>query len=106
MLKKLTLCLALLAVSMYSVAAVVSTGKGRIVSTQGHTNPDCRVVLFKSNDTGEQKHFRIAATARDDSVQPVIMSALISKRDVEIHYEADVTTGCGTEPKIMFVTLY
>jgi len=104
MIKVIILFIAILTVSMPSVAE--TTGKGKIVFTQGHTSPNCRTVLHKANGTGVQKYFRIADVPGNDDVQSIMLAALMAKRDVNIFYEPGQTTGCGEEPRIVYVTVY
>lgn len=82
------------------------TGKGKIIFTQGHTAPSCRTVLHKVNKTGKERYFRIANVTGDDDVGSIVLSALISKRDVDIYYEPDQKSGCGNEPRIIYITVY
>lgn len=102
---KYLLILAALAISVSCYAETI-TVKGTIVSTQGHINPKCRVVRFKSESTGEQMNFRIAEVDGDDDVSSIILTGLIANRTLDIVYDPVQTTGCGTEPKILYVTLY
>ncbi|BFM12774.1 hypothetical protein R50072_29270 [Simiduia litorea] len=101
---KLVVLLVTLIVSAITLADV--TPKGKILQTEGHSNPDCRTVVFKENSTGITKAFRIKNVAGDDDISSVILTAIISQKDVTIFYNPSVTTGCGTEPKIDYVTLY
>lgn len=89
-----------------SRAETVNTGKGKIVFTQGHFVPSCRTVKFLHNETGLVSYFRIGDYAGSGDIQSVILSALISSRDVVIVYDPNVTTGCGTEPKIRHITVF
>ncbi|MFT5162413.1 MAG: hypothetical protein ACI9FJ_000989 [Alteromonadaceae bacterium] len=96
-----------LATSATSISCMAeSTGKGKIIYTQGHMSPACRTVSHKTNDTGLVKYFRIAAVAGDDDIQSVVLAALMADRDVDIFYDPAQTTGCGTEPAIVFATVF
>jgi hypothetical protein len=88
-------------------AAEYDTQRGKILTTQGHVVPSCRMVLFQENATGNQRWFRILdnAGARDD-ISAVVLTALTTNRDVAIHYDPAVTTGCGPEPKIQIISVY
>lgn len=81
------------------------TQKGKIVSTEGHANPNCRIVQHRENGTGTVRYFRIADIAGDDDVSAVVLAALMANRDITITYGAQ-TTGCGSEPSINYVTVY
>lgn len=83
-----------------------ATQKGKIIATEGHTSPDCRTLVFKDNATGNQKVFRIKDVAGDDDVSSIALTALVAQKDVTIYYEPTVTTGCGSEPRISYITIY
>ena len=84
-----------------------ATPRGKIIQTEGHVYANCRTVVFKENATGNTKAFRILDTTQgDDDVSSVVLTALVSQKDVTIFYEPNVTTGCGTEPRILYVTIY
>ncbi len=89
----------------FSVAAE-TTEKGKIIFTQGHTVPSCRTVQHKENATGTIRHFRIADIPTDDDIGGIVLSALMANRDVTIYYEQNRTSGCGTEPRIIYTTVY
>jgi hypothetical protein len=89
-----------------SAAFADSTQKGKILRTEGHSNPNCRTVLFKENGSGSEKLFRIKDVAGDDDVSSVILTALVAQKDVQITYDPTETTGCGSEPKIIYVAIY
>ncbi len=82
------------------------TGYGHIVSTQGHVTPACRTVQHRATAGGTVRTFRVAdiASGRDD-IASVVLSALISNREVDITFDPAVTSGCGTEPRITNITI-
>ena len=82
------------------------TDLGKIVYTQGHVAANCRTVKFKENQTGVEMYFRIADSTSDDDVSSIVLAAMMTSRDVSIFYNPGETTGCGTEPKIVYVTIY
>ena len=90
----------------FTAHAFETTSIGKIIFTQGHTSPACRTVKFKENDSGLVNLFRIADVPTDDDVSAVALSALMGNRDVTISYNATETTGCGSEPRILFITIY
>ena len=96
----------MLFVFSYPLHAAETTGKGKIVFTQGHTGASCRTVAHKENETGVQRYFRIADVASDDNVAAIVLSALMANRDTTITFEPGQTTGCGTEPKIIYITVF
>ena len=102
--KVLVICLTLFVST--NAFAFETTQKGKILFTQGHSSPNCRVVKHKENDTGDVSLFRIKDVPGDDDVAANVLAALIADRDVTISYDPNVTTGCGPEPKVIFVTIY
>lgn len=82
------------------------TGRGKVISTQGHIVPACRTVSFRVNGQSQVLHFRIASVDGDDDINTLLLTALVSDRDVDIYFDPDVTSGCGTEPRITFITIF
>jgi len=97
--------LCLLAFSACSHAEVINTGRGKIVFTEGHTLPNCRQVSFINNTTGNQTTFRIAEKENTD-INSIALTAMIAKKDVEIWYDSNIQSGCGTQPKIYYIRVY
>ncbi len=64
------------------------------------------MVGLKESASGNVKYFRIQDVATDDDVSAVALASLLSNRDVNISYETTVTTGCGSEPRILFITIF
>lgn len=96
-----------IALTITSVQAeVISTAKGRVLSTQGHNVPSCRTVTFRENGQTAVLRFRIQDSAGDDDVNSVILAAMMADRDVAIAYNETITSGCGTEPRIAFITVF
>jgi hypothetical protein len=95
---------ALLFASPSFVLAAETTDLGKIVVTQGHSNPSCRIVLFKSNTTGAERAFRIPNIAGTD-INAVALAAVVSQLDVTITFEPTQTTGCGTEPAVQYISI-
>jgi len=78
---------------------------GTIVATQGHQGPACRMVQLRLSN-GQFMWFRIPAVANnDDGIMAVTLTALVSGKTVAIDYDPAVTTGCGTEPKIVWIEI-
>jgi hypothetical protein len=86
-------------------AASTSTAPGKIIYTEGHAVPSCRVVQHRENDTGIVRFFRIASVTGHDDVNAVALTALVANRDVTINYDPAVGSGCGTEPAISYITI-
>lgn len=89
-----------------AAAQADTTQKGKIIATEGHTTPNCRTVVFKDNATSAQRAFRIKDVAGDDDVSSIVLTALVAQKDVTIFFEPDVTSGCGTEPRISYIRIY
>jgi hypothetical protein len=90
-----------------SRAEIVSTALAKVLYTQGHTAPSCRMVSVKENSTGIVRTFRIADVAGGhDDVSAVLLAALTTNRDVEIAYDPAQTSGCGSEPRIIYITIH
>lgn len=83
-----------------------TTAKGKITYTQGHSTPTCRTLEHKENDTGTIKHFRIPVGPTNNDINAVALAALMAERDVTIWYDPNVTTGCGVEPAVAYITIY
>ncbi|MGR4866745.1 hypothetical protein [Caulobacter sp. LARHSG274] len=99
---------ALIAASTLSFAASAHADavRGVIIQTEGHISPSCRTVVLKRKDNGQTMSFRIAATNSEDGVMAVTLTALSTGREVQIFYTPNVTTGCGSEPRIEYISLY
>ncbi|SFK65083.1 hypothetical protein [Caulobacter sp. UNC279MFTsu5.1] len=80
--------------------------RGVIIQTEGHISPSCRTVVLKRKDNGATISFRIATTNSEDGVMAVTLTALTTGREVQIFYTPGVTTGCGSEPRIEYITLF
>ena len=89
-----------------TVVQADATQKGKVIATEGHTSPNCRTLVFKDNATGNQKAFRIKDVTGHDDVSSVGLTALVAQKDVTIYYDPAVTTGCGSEPGIAYITIY
>ena len=91
-------------ISMPTLAA--ETAKGKIIFTQGHVVANCRTVKFRENQTGRESYFRIADTTNNVDVSAVVLAAMPANRDVTIFYYTNKTSGCGTEPRIEYITVF
>lgn len=87
-------------------ALAETTAPGKIEVTQGHANPNCRMVKHKENGSGIERWFRIQQVQGKDDVAAVVLAALISKRDVTIFWVPGQTTGCGSEPAINYISTF
>lgn len=83
-----------------------TTAKGKITYTQGHSTPACRTLQHKENDTGTIKFFRIPVASTNNDINAVALAALMAGRDVTIWYDPSITTGCGVEPAVGYITVY
>lgn len=79
---------------------------GKIMATEGHYTPACRMVKLREATTNSIKVFRIADTQGHDDINSIALTALVTNRDVTIAYDPAVTTGCGSEPKILYIDIW
>ena len=98
----------LLLVNLPATADV--TQRGKIIATQGHITPNCRMVLHQENASGVQRWFRIPEKDQNGSqrndISAVALSALLTGKDTTIFFDPLLTTGCGQEPEINYITIY
>ena len=102
---KKILAFLIISIPVVASADIISTGRGKIEFTEGHTVPNCRTVSFKDNNTNISKTFRISSATGTD-INSVILTALTAKNDVQIWFDEAVTTGCGNEPRIQYIRIY
>jgi hypothetical protein len=77
---------------------------GRVVFSQGHVNPACRTVEVQDS-SGAQYFFRLALpSSGPDSILAVILTAQAAGMSVTVAYDTTITTGCGTEPEVLYVS--
>ena len=89
-----------------SQAFAITLVQGKIVKTEGHEAPTCRRVTLKRDDNGQLMTFRIPSAIPDETgIMAVSLTALVSRLTVEVGYDADQTSGCGSEPRIRYITL-
>jgi len=105
MLRKLVIggaaCLATVSPAFASIVQV----QGKVVLTQGHITPACRMVEFKRSSDGALLWFRIPDTGSDNSIMAVTLTAVTTGLNVILTYDTAVTSGCGTEPAIQYVSI-
>lgn len=92
---------------MTGQAYAITTVSGRIVKTEGHEVTACRTVVLKRSDNGQLMSFRIpnGPNNEETGIMALTLTALASRLTVDIAYDADLTTGCGTEPRIRYISL-
>jgi hypothetical protein len=96
----------LLTMLLGNTAMAADTAPGKIVGTQGHINPACRVVTHRENATGTVRYFRIApVTGPANDISAIALAALVSNSDVVINYDPSITTGCGPEPRVQYIAI-
>lgn len=85
--------------------AATQSVTGRVIGTMGHVNPACRQA-FIQDSAGNQYVFRMALpSSGPDSIMAVLLAAATSQLQVTVVYDPSITTGCGSEPAIQYVTL-
>lgn len=85
-----------------------NTLRGNIYQTEGHYGPSCRIVgleYFEGN-AKKRRTFRIKKVDGNDDVNTIVLTAMISNKEVEIEFEEGVTSGCGSQPAIQRVKLF
>lgn len=78
---------------------------GRVLQAQGHVTPSCRMVQVRRDSDGSIFWFRIPDTGSDNSILAVALSALTTGLAVEVGYDTTVGSGCGTEPRIIWISM-
>lgn len=96
--------IACLTMASPSPASIVQV-QGKIVQTQGHMTPACRMVLLKRSSDGAGQWFRIPDTGSDNSIMSVTLTAVATSLNVIVTYDTAATTGCGTEPAIQYISI-
>ena len=92
-----------LSISLLGVCnAEAADATGKVYAIEGHVNPACRrVVLTDAN--GAFHVFRIAnPNGTLDSIYAALITALATQSNVYIYYDPAQTTGCGTEPMVIY----
>lgn len=84
-------------------AEVLFTGK--VVETQGHANPRCRMLGVRAEGTGGIQWFRLPDTQIDNSILAVAMSAQATSAEVVVSYDPEIGSGCGTEPVVNWIAM-
>jgi hypothetical protein len=77
---------------------------GRLLLADGHEQPACRRLLLR-DDNGTNLWFRLPDTGADNSILAVSLAALGSGKKVQIAYHPTLTSGCGTEPRVLYITI-
>lgn len=96
------LCSALLAA--FPAEAQETQVIGKVIAIEGHITPTCRRLMLQRSD-GVIVTFRLPNTGNDQSILSVSMTALATNHSLTVDYDPTITTGCGTEPQITYVTL-
>ena len=77
---------------------------GRLLQAEGHETAACRRLLLRE-DSGTDRWFRIPNTGADNSILAVSLAALGSGKKVRIAWQSTLTSGCGTEPKVLYIAI-
>ena len=88
-----------------AASADVFTVRGKVTVTQGHVSPSCRMVQLRRSIDNAYMWFRIKGTGQEDGVMAVTLAAITSGMEVEITYDPAVSSGCGGEPGIVYISL-
>ncbi len=99
--------LILMMLSVFSASALSDTTElAKVISTEGHSTPNCRTLIIKENTSGLTKRFRIQDIEGDDDVSSVALAALVSGRNIKVNFNPDYKSGCGNEPRVGHITIY
>lgn len=101
---RIYVCSAAALLTLGSPASADTFADGKIVITQGHQNPACRMVWLKKAD-GSTMVFRMPDTGVEDGIMAVTLTAVTTGLDVEIAYTPGAGSGCGTEPAITYISI-
>lgn len=104
-LKRFVSVLALGVILPNAAFAASTVVRGTISMTQGHESPACRTVGLRRQSDGQIMLFRIPATGLEDGIMAVTITALTMRLTVDVVYDPAQTTGCGSEPKIQYITI-
>lgn len=85
--------------------AASTTVRGTIIRTEGHENPACRTAVLRKAD-GVLLPFRMPANSVENGIMSITLTALATRLEVEITYDPALTSGCGTDPKIQYISLF
>ncbi len=99
---------AMLAVYGGSAAPVAASEvllTGKVVETQGHVQPRCRMLGLRAEGAGAIHWFRLPDTGNDNSILAVAMSAQATGSDVVVSYDPAIGSGCGTEPVLNYIAM-
>ncbi|KRA60424.1 hypothetical protein ASD79_09345 [Caulobacter sp. Root655] len=86
--------------------AASTTVRGTVIRTEGHENPICRTVVLKRKTDGAVMPFRIPTSSTENGIMSLTLTALATQLEVEITYDPAMTSGCGTDPKIQYISLF
>jgi hypothetical protein len=78
---------------------------GKITKTEGHVIPNCRTLFLKRNDTGAELTFRLENYTSETSIPSIAIAALTTGLDVMVDYDPTSSSGCGSEPTIVYIQL-
>jgi hypothetical protein len=77
---------------------------GRVLLTEGHEAPACRRLQLRT-ESGNDMWFRLPNTGADNSILAVALTALAGSRKVQLAYNPSLLSGCGTEPRILYISI-
>ncbi|MCW2404412.1 hypothetical protein M2336_001041 [Sphingobium sp. B1D7B] len=105
-----TLCfLSMVLIMLVSISSQATASEvqvvGKVVRTQGHTIPSCRMTQIRRSSDGALIWLRIPDTGSDNSILAVALAALTADLAVTAAYDATIGTGCGTEPRINWIEI-
>lgn len=81
---------------------------GKVVQVEGHWVPNCRTLKLEYDDNEGNKayrSFRVKDVEQSD-VNSVALTAMMTDSRVRISYTPTITTGCGTEERVNYITIF
>jgi hypothetical protein len=79
---------------------------GKNLQAEGHINAAHRRVVLQRSDNGQIVTFRMVNYTSETSIPATTLTALASHLTVTIDYDPAQTSGCGTEPSIIYITVF
>ena len=85
-------------------AAQTTLTIGHLLQAEGHEVAACRRLRLR-DESGTERWFRIPDTGADNSILAVGLAALGSGKKVQIAWQPTLTSGCGTEPRVLYISI-
>ena len=77
---------------------------GRLLLSEGHEVPPCRRLQLRT-ESGNDMWFHLSDGGADNSIIAVALTALAGNKRVTIAYRPSLFSGCGTEPRVLYISI-